>query len=52
MAIEIKELHIKISVDGERDTPSPKKTKAGSEQAVIATSVEQVMQILAKKNER
>ena len=52
MAIEIKELHIKISVDGERDNPSLKKEKGADKQAIIATTVEQVMEILAKKNER
>lgn len=52
MAIEIKELHIKINVDGEGSTPSKKKQTGGDKQAVIEASVEQVMTLIDKQKER
>ncbi len=52
MPIEIKELHIKINVDGEKNSPSKKQEPGGDKQDIIATCVEQVIEILAKQTER
>lgn len=56
MPLEIKELHIRVNVqqenakaEGANSTPS---TSAGSEQAIIAACVEQVLEILKEKKER
>ena len=55
MPIEIKELHIKINVD-EGQESSRDSTSSGSNQTerdkIIAECVEQVMEILEKKEER
>ncbi len=53
MPIEIKELHIKISVgeDGNQ-TPQQNTDDTDSRDEIIATCVEQVMEILSKKEER
>ena len=45
-------MHIKINVDGDRNTPSRKKETGGDFQAMVQASVEQCMGILDKKDER
>ena len=62
MPIEIKELHIKVSVTPPPQpnaTPSPQQPQSGNggvaggdKEAVVAECVEQVLQILQQKNER
>ncbi|MDI9311624.1 MAG: DUF5908 family protein [Limnohabitans sp.] len=50
MAIEIKELHIKINVN---DSSTPKPTKSGNKDGnLISECVEQVMKIVERKKER
>ncbi len=52
MPIEIKELHIKINVENQPQTSDP--TQVGNEMKdkIVAECVEQVMDILAKTQER
>ena len=53
MPIEIKELHIKINVSG--DSEQPRNTGGdgeNSKEKIIEACVEQVMEILSKKEER
>ena len=52
MPIEIKELHIKINVD--ENTSAPRRSSSAMEEKnkTIAACVEQVMEILSKKEER
>ncbi|MGC9354042.1 MAG: DUF5908 family protein [Mariniphaga sp.] len=52
MPIEIKELHIKINVEDKPPAGSPGKTKQQEKDQIIAACVEQVMEILSKKEER
>jgi len=53
-AIEIKELHIKINVDNDnKKSGSNDLKKSGANQdMIIASCVEQVMEIIAKQTER
>ncbi len=52
MPIEIKELHIKINVD-ESSGSAASETGAGTDRdKIIEACVEQVMELLAKKEER
>jgi hypothetical protein len=52
MPIEIKELHIKISVnEGAAKAPAPASPQSSDEDAV-AECVEQVMKIIERKKER
>lgn len=52
MPIEIKELHIKINVDESSGNSAPE-TGAGTDRdKIIEACVEQVMELLAKKEER
>lgn len=52
MPIEIKELHIKINVDDKPHSSDPIKVKKDEKDKIIAACVEQVMEILAKNDER
>lgn len=53
MAIEIKELHIKINVeDKTKDFDSELELKKDETMKIIKTCVEQVMEILSKNQER
>jgi len=53
MPIEIKEMHIKIVVgENSASTPAPGQDGEDNEQRIIEACVEQVMEILAKKDER
>jgi hypothetical protein len=52
MPIEIKELHIKINVEDKPGASSPATTKKDEKQEIIASCVEQVMEILSKNKER
>jgi hypothetical protein len=60
MPIEIKELHIRVSVNPPQSGPSagdPKSPPAGAgsdemRQAIVAECVEQVLQVLQTKSER
>ncbi len=53
MPIEIKELHIKISVDeGKGKQPSIVVDSKKEKSALVEACVEQVMEILEKKQER
>jgi hypothetical protein len=53
MPIEIKELHIKINVDEKPPAEgSGQSKKAKDREQIIAACVEQVMEILSKKEER
>lgn len=50
MAIEIKELHIKINVN---DSSNPKATKPSNKDGnLVSECVEQVMKIIERKKER
>jgi len=53
-AIQIKELHIKINVDGGGKSAgaSGSKNSGAQKETIIAECVEQVMEILAKQTER
>ncbi|MEM0517017.1 MULTISPECIES: DUF5908 family protein [Aequorivita] len=52
MPIEIKELHIKINVNGsEQSNATPNKSRAKAE-AIIKSCVEEVMRIESRKKER
>jgi hypothetical protein len=52
MPIEIKELHIKINVDEKPRSQNPEKIKRSERDDLIAACVEQVLEILSKKEER
>ncbi len=58
MPVEIKELHIRVTVNASEGKPSerpsgpPQKSSDGDRQAIIAECVEQVLQILQNKSER
>ncbi|WP_217447604.1 DUF5908 family protein [Maribellus comscasis] len=52
MPIEIKELHIKISVDDNPQSSDPAQNNRIEKEQIIAACVEQVMEILAKNRER
>ena len=52
MPIEIKELHIKINVDDKQQTGDSGKIKQKDKDRLVAECVEQVMEILSKKEER
>lgn len=52
MPIEIKELHIKINVDDKPQSTDPKEVKRNEQEKLVAACVEQVMEILAKNQER
>jgi hypothetical protein len=53
MPIEIKELHIKVNVNGDEQTnASPNKQSGGKAEAVIKAAVEEVMRIESRKKER
>lgn len=52
MPIEIKELHIKINVDENRRNNNSPNVSRNEKEKIIAICVEQIMEILAKKEER
>jgi len=52
MPIEIKELHIKINVSDENVRNRPVQDNPLEKEKLIEACVEQVMEILAKKEER
>ncbi len=53
MPIEIKELHIKINVSGESEQRQSRGGDAeSSKEKIVEACVEQVMEILSKKEER
>jgi Family of unknown function (DUF5908) len=58
MPVEIKELHIRVTVNppegrsSERQTGNADKSSDGDRQAIIAECVEQVLEILQNKSER
>ncbi|HNW50970.1 MAG TPA: DUF5908 family protein [Prolixibacteraceae bacterium] len=52
MPIEIKELHIKINVEERPGTTGSLNPEKEQKQEIIAACVEQVMEILSKKEER
>lgn len=52
MPIEIKELHIKINIDDKPQSSNPNQNKKKDKEAIIASCVEQVMDILTKNQER
>lgn len=53
MPIEIKEMHIKISVGDGGNSPSLQNTdESDGKDEIIEACVEQVMEILSKKEER
>ncbi len=52
MPIEIKELHIKINVDETQRENKTGRLSQGAKEQLIAACVEQVMDILSKKEER
>lgn len=59
MPVEIKELHIRVTVNAAEGKPSEKQTTGnigkssdGDRQAIIAECVEQVLEILQNKSER
>jgi hypothetical protein len=52
MPIEIKELHIKINVNDKPQSIDSRKVKRDEKDKIIAACVEQVMEILAKNQER
>ena len=52
MPIEIKELHIRINVDENPEASDVENTSRNEKDNIIATCVEQVMEILSKKEER
>lgn len=52
MPIEIKELHIKINVEDQPQSTEPSQIKGELKDKIIAECVEQVMDILAKNQER
>lgn len=52
MPVEIKELHIKINVSEENARNRPNEDFSAEKEKLIEACVEQVMEILAKKEER
>lgn len=52
MTIEIKELHIKINVDESSENSNPEISERNDKDKIIETCVEQVMEIIANKEER
>lgn len=52
MPIEIKELHIKINVDEKQQSSSSGRLMQKEKDRLVAECVEQVMEILSKKEER
>lgn len=52
MPIEIKELHIKINVDDKQQSGTSGQMKQKDKDRLVAECVEQVMEILSKKEER
>ncbi len=52
MPIEIKELHIKINVEERSRTSGTNALNTTEKDAIVSECVEQVMEILAKKEER
>lgn len=53
MPIEIKELHIKINVNGTEQTNAAPNQQAGAKkEAVIKAAIEEVMRIESRKKER
>lgn len=52
MPIEIKELNIKINVEGKKQNEDLKKAEKDDKNAIIEACVEQVMEILSKTRER
>ena len=52
MPIEIKELHIKINVDESSESSNPETSERNDKDKIIEACVEQVMEILANKEER
>lgn len=52
MPIEIKELHIKINVDDKQQNGQSGQIKKKEKDQLVAECVEQVMEILSKKEER
>jgi hypothetical protein len=52
MPIEIKELHIKINVEDRPNTSNQNTIRKSERDVLVAECVEQVMDILAKKEER
>mgnify|MGYP000612919230 CR=1 FL=1 len=52
MPIEIKELHIKITVDEGKPSTTSGSGKGLDKQKIIAECVEQVMEIIEEKKER
>ncbi len=52
MPIEIKELHIKATVNSGQEQPAATTNAPVSQEKIIAACVEQVLQILKDKKER
>ncbi len=52
MTIEIKELHIKINVDESSESSNVETSERNDKDKIIEACVEQVMEILANKEER
>lgn len=52
MPIEIKEMHIKVVVDPNRSAASPSPSDGDEKNEIIEACVEQVIEILSKKEER
>lgn len=52
MPIEIKELHIRINVSNDAGQPAASAAPANSKEEIIEACVEQIMEILDRKEER
>lgn len=52
MPVEIKELHIRINVDSEPEQTAPEDADQDLKEEIIAECVEQVMELLAMREER
>jgi len=52
MPVEIKELIVKISVSDKPQSSSPEAQRQDDKEVIIAACVEQVLEILSKKQER
>jgi hypothetical protein len=52
MPIEIKELHIKINVDEGRDQTTSEPLNSNEKDKIIEACVEQVLEIISRKEER
>jgi hypothetical protein len=52
MPIEIKELHIKINVEDQPRSSDPAQMRKDEKDKIIAECIEQVMEIMAKNQER